>query len=188
MIDRVNRGVLLLLGLALCAAGGAAIAARQRALPLMEPSALYRIVESSIAARPGMWGAATIAVAALVALLGLIYAWRQLAVGGHRAGAILLERTDLGTTRLEPSAVSNAVAADLRRLRDVTGSRVQLRAFLPQPSLAVRLDLDQEANVDHVRAAADEAFQRLCRTLDVGGVDVDMRVRLDTPTPPARVE
>ncbi len=190
MIDRVNRVILLLLGLVLCAAGGVAIAARQRALRLMQPSAIYQNLQASVASRPPLWWAVIIAVAALVAILGLVYAFRQLPVAGSRLGTILLKRQDRGATRLEPSAVTKAVAADFNRIEDVTGSRVRMRSFRPQPSFAVRLDVDQGADVDKVRSSADQAFQRLSHTLGVDGVDVDLRLRLrPEQTPPTpRVE
>ncbi|MGH8910113.1 MAG: hypothetical protein ACRD0K_27360 [Egibacteraceae bacterium] len=189
MIDRVNRAVLLLLGLSLCAAGGVVIAAQQRALRLLPPSALYESLRSSIAGRPALWWTVIIAAAVLLAVLGLIYAFRQLVVGGHRLDAVLLGRSDRGVTRLEPSAVSRALAADLRSMDDVMGSRVRLRTLLPQPSLAVRLDVDEDADVGQVRAHAVEAFQRLSRTLGVDGLDVDLQLRLRSDiAPPTRVE
>ncbi|MGH8931780.1 MAG: hypothetical protein ACRDZO_14435 [Egibacteraceae bacterium] len=193
MIDRVNRVMLLLFGLALCAAGVVAIAARQRALRLMQPSAIYRNMQVSVASRPALWWTVVIAVAVLLALLGLVYALRQLPVAGTRLGTILLRRHDLGATRLEPSAVSKVVAADFSRMDDVTGSRVRMRGFQPQPSFAVRLDVDQHADMDQVRAHADEALQRVSHTLGVDGVDADLRLRLrseqhTSPAPAPRAE
>jgi hypothetical protein len=125
----------------------------------------------------------------LLAILGLIYAFSQLAGGSSRLDAVLLKRGELGATRLEPSAVNKALAADLRRMEDVMGSRVSMRAFLPQPWFAVRLDVDQHADVDQVHARAEEAFQRLSHVLGVDGIDVDLRVRLRADrAPTARVE
>jgi len=178
MIDRVNRVVLLLLGLALCAAGAVAITGRQRALRLSQPAAVYHNLESSVAARPSLWLAVVIVVAALLGLLGLVYALRQIPTGRTHVGTILLRRHDRGTTRLESSAVSKVAAADFGRIEDVTTSRVQMRSFRPQPSFAVRLDVGQRVDVDHVRSRADEALRRLRHTLGVEGLDVDLRLRL----------
>lgn len=188
MIDGINRTVLLLLGLVLIAAGAAGIAIDQGVLPVPDPSAFYRAVAASVAASPVLWWTLIIVAAVLVTILGLVYALRQLVVQtGPRLGTILLNRHPRGVTRLAPSAVSAAVARDLGRLEGVQGSRVQLTSFRPQPHLRVRLDVDDRADLERVHARADEAFRRLCRTLGVDGVDVDLYVRL-RPTESARVE
>ena len=191
MIDQANRIVLLLLGLVLCVVGVLGILLSQGALPVLEPSAIYESLKRTIAVQPAVWWVVIVLAGLLIAILGLYYAVRQVAVRpGHRLDRILLRRHDLGTTRLEPAAVNKAVTRDLDRMDDVSGSRVRLRSYLPQPSLGVRLDVDERANVTEVRARADEAFERVRRTLGTDDVDVDLQLRLRPPPPEAlaRVE
>jgi hypothetical protein len=191
MFDQVNRTVLLVLGVVLCVAGVLGILANQGRVALLEPFEVYRQLEVAITAQPALWWAVIVVVGLLIAVLGGWYALRQVAVrAGRRLDTIVLRRDDLGVTRVEPSAASRAVTRDLDRVDHVSGARVRMRRYQPTPSLVVRLDLADQADLGQVRAGADEAFERLRRTLGADALDADVLVRLRPPPPAAtaRVE
>jgi hypothetical protein len=183
-IDRANRILFTVIGILLIVAGVCGILLAQGLLPVLEPFQIYARMEEDLITEPAVWWAVIILIGVLVAMLGLWYAVRQVAVrGGRRLDTMLLKRGELGATRLEPDAVGKAVTRDLDRMDGVTGSRVRMRTYLPEPSLAVRLDVSDDADIQLIRSRVDEALERLRRTLGTETVASDVTVRLRPPPP-----
>lgn len=190
MTDRFNRLVLGALGVIVAVVAAIGLLARDEAIDLRQPRALYRDAAREAAAERNLWGGVAIAGALLLAALGLLWAWRQIRSprDGVRLSTVELARTPRGATTLAPVAAARALADDIESLPGVVGSRVRLMRWEPRPALIAWMDLQADADPLTVRAAAEEPLDRLCQALAVDGVVADFRLRPTAATVTSRVQ
>lgn len=183
MTRRPNRIILLVIAVLLLAGAAVALLAAAGLLALPAPADLYQQVEASAAAYPAAWAAGGIILGLLAIWLGAWLVRRQLRIRpGHRLSTVALERGERGRTTFQAAPVSNAVAADLRRVRGVEGSRVRLVTFGSRPRLFVDLTIDRDAPVRDVLDRAEPVHERLRQHLGVERVHVSTTVRPSSDT------
>ncbi len=186
MIDRLNRVLLTLLALLVAAAAVVGLLAGGGQLDVREPGSLYTDGADDVPERPELWGGVAIAVLVVLAVVGLVWAWRQVRPrreGGHLS-PVELRRDQRGHTTVGSAALARMVADDLERLPGVVGSRVRVVEMAPRPRLIAWLDLGGDAEPALVRNATEVPLGRLCHALGVETVDADLRLR-PTGTAPA---
>lgn len=189
MINRVNRIVLGLIGLVIAAVAVVGLLVAGDTISVDdEPGELYRDLADDVIGAKEAWGAGVIALAVVLAWLGLWWAFRQLVARADGSGVSTTEvvRTDRGSTTLEPVAVARAVAQDLETVPGVTGSKVRFIEMGQKPHLVATVSIRDDTEPAMVREAAEEPFARLCHALGTPGVTVDLRIR-PTGAQPARV-
>lgn len=186
-MDGANRAGLLILGLVLVVAGGLGLAAATGEFAVMQPSELAEGAGDVAAAEPWLWWSVVLLLAALLVLLGLRLAWRELAARpGIEADELTLDRGEMGTTRVDTRALERAAADDFARQDGVTGSRARLVQAGSVPVVSVRLDIEPEADLAAICQACEPVYTRLRSTLGVEDIHADMLLR---PTgAPSRVE
>lgn len=195
MIDAVNRVVLALIGLAVVAAAVTGLLAGRDQIAIAEPATLYARAETAL--RTTTEGMAVTAAAGLI-LVALVLWWisRQITppvttgvdtltiqhnavVQGSDPGkeALAPPEPARGRTTLDADAVARAVAADFARLPGVDDAGCRLLTAGARPRLRVRAEVHADADLDAVRAAAEQVYGRLCRLLGVESVHVDVELR-----------
>lgn len=178
MIDRVNRIALGLIGAGMAAAGVIGLLARSNAIDLAEPGTLYRRVNRNVVDHPDTWTWAAIAGGTVLALISLLWVWRQVRPRGDgRISTTVLTRSGRGKTSVEPVAVARTVAKDLERVPGVTGAKVRMVSMTTRPQLVAMVSIRDDADPHRVREGAELPYFRLCQALDVEAVDVDLRLR-----------
>ncbi len=186
MIDSVNRVVLAVVGVLLVTAGAVGLLAAAGAIPWDPPSDLYASVASAFQARPWLWWVVA-AVAALLVVLGLTFALRQLSrPAGPALDTIVVQRGGRGRTAVRAVAIADALEQDLQRLPAVTGSRVRVAPPSSRPTLRVSLDLGSDADLHAVRRSAEEPLRRAQHVLGAESLPAELRLR-HTAAPPRRV-
>jgi hypothetical protein len=191
-LDRRNRVLWAVLGLALLAAGlagllaaGGVLGERVTVTPLV-PDGLARPVTR--ASRTLTLGA-TLALALLAVGVG----WRLVRAQlrreprhGRLADLELLPTATepagpAGRTLIRGQAVLRTLEEDLEHVRGVRLARVGLLGTGDRPDLRLWLDVDDGADVTAVRAGADAAFERLGVSTGWRPRDVDITVRILVP-------
>ncbi|MDP8978248.1 MAG: alkaline shock response membrane anchor protein AmaP [Actinomycetota bacterium] len=169
MSDTANRLLLGLLGLVLIAAGVIGLLAGAGLVPLLEPAEIYEELVSGFQERAYLWWPVSVAAAVVIALLGLMWALRQLIVRrpGGSLGDVVVSADDRGRTSVSAKSLASAAAADLRRVPGVVDSTVRLVNDPHRPDLRARLDVRPDADLDKVRRGADEVAERLEAVLGV---------------------
>ncbi len=185
-VDRVNRVVLFLVGSLFAIAGGVGLAAANEQVDLDEPRRLYRQAVDDVVDQPAAWATGALAGLAILAVLSLVWAWRQIVAraDGPPLGTVDVEDTPLGRTTVEPVAVARALAQDLESVDGVTGAKVRVLTVAPQPHIVASVDLDAQASPDAVRAGVEEPIARACRALVVPAMTVDLRLNPSGTQPP----
>ena len=178
MIDRLNRIVLWVVGAVLVAASVLGLLAQDGVLDLDEPSRIYTDVQREIDDRPELWWTIVIAACAVLLVLGILWARRQLVRrGGTGISTTTLQRTRRGDLTVEPVAVARAVETDLTRIPGVVDSRVRLLELGDTTELRARLQLARHVDLDTVRDGIGSVLDRMKGA--VGAKEVKARVRLD---------
>lgn len=188
MIDRINRAVLLLLGVLLVAAGGVALAAAQGRLALAQPATLFDRIRTAVQQRPELWWPVIIGAAVIVVVLALVWAARQVVVRrpGDALSTITLQDGERGRTTVDAVSIARIAAADLARLPQVTGSDARLVGDGDGRQLRTRVDVVTDADVAGVTTAADAVYARVADAMGVATLPAHTRIR-PTGGPPARV-
>lgn len=104
-------------------------------------------------------------------VLGILGLWWILAEVPRRRGASgfrLQEDPARGITRCEPSVLASAVENDAERLPGVVNSTALLRGTADSPDLALRLTLNERADVQEaLRRVRSEVLPHLSQALEV---------------------
>jgi hypothetical protein len=182
-LEALNRGLFIILGLVLVAAGVVGLLAASGVLRLLEPSTIYASLADTILGRPFLWWTVLVVAALLLVLLGLWLVRGELSrprVGGLHD--VVLQEGRRGSTTVGAVAVADAAAHDLARLPGVLDSDVRLATFGRRPRLEARLDVPADADLDAIRQAAEGPYTRLRTMLGVEDIDAHVRLR------PTRVE
>jgi hypothetical protein len=175
LLEVVDRLVVILLGLALVAAGAAILAI---ALDLLEPPDLSGMAETALDQLEAWPAAAVIIVAAVVAILGAAFSIRHL-LPAHQQRGVNELRLPSGEgrhrTEVRGRALSKVVEADLGRLPSVRDSSARLVSADP-PAIDAKVTASLSCDLDELREHVAGVAERLERAL--GRSDVRMRVRI----------
>jgi hypothetical protein len=186
LLEVVDRVVVILVGLALVAAGAAIVAI---ALDLLEPPDLAGIAETALDQLELWPDAAVIAVAAVVAILGAAFSIRHLLPAHQQRGVnelTLPSGEGRHRTEVRGRALSKAIEADLGRLPSVRNSSARLVSADP-PSVDAKVTTALSCDLDELREHVAGVAGRLEGAL--GRSDVRMRVRIGfVGAPKSRVE
>lgn len=183
-VDRLNRAVLTLLGLALLATGAYGLARGYGAfgdISAHEP-VLTDDVRSFVSRNAGWFWPVAAMVSVLVAWLGLRWLVAQLhAPAVHR----LPVRADgPGRTDLVAAGAAAALAADIEEYPGVRGARARVVGDDPSPEIDLTVDVGDDADVAVVRRRIEEhALARFRTALDLTEVRTRLHVRLAEPAP-----
>lgn len=183
-VRRVNRGVLLLVGLLLVAVGvltlllGLGVLLPGRADgPVLTPDM------SRFAADTGWFWPAAAGAGVVLALLAL--RWLALQLRSNHLGDIAVEDDRRrGETVLRPSAVTGALDAEIGTYHGVETVDFGLREHRGRTLLLIRVGLDGRVGVAQVREAVeDRAVAHARQALD----DPDLEARVEITVAPRRV-
>jgi hypothetical protein len=180
VIDGLNRVLLLLVGLALTAAGAFGLAANQGAIDdLDSPAALYGDARDEVVGDPDLWYAVVLGVSGLVLVLALVWLFRQFASrpGGPHLSTVVVAADRRGRTTLEPVSLAQAMAHDLETVDGVRKAAVRIRSMGQEPAMRVRLTVDRAVDPDRVLADVEPVLHRGAQCLEAS--DVDARIRID---------
>ncbi len=184
--DRVNRLALFIVGLVLSGAGAAGLALGTGRAG--EGLAGERIPDTLVGLYPPTapaWVPAIVALAALLlAYLALRWIGAQLRLP-PAVRSIELEHEGRGRTEIRGSALEHAISADLERLPGATDARVRLLVDGSRPSLAIRLEFAERADVSELLRLAGKALPAAARL--AGMQELEASVRL-VPVEPKRVQ
>lgn len=175
LLEVVDRIVVILMGLALVAAGAAILAV---GMDFLEPPDLSGITETALEQLDAWPVAAVIAVAAIVAILGAAFSIRHL-LPAHQQRSVSELRLPSGEgrhrTEVRGRALSKVVEADLSSLSSVRDSSARLVSADP-PALDAKVTAALSCDLDELRAHVAGVAGRLDQAL--GRSDVRMRVRI----------
>lgn len=180
MIDRTNRVLLTLLSVVLIAAGAASLVAAIGAARLVAPAALYEQLVTWVRADPWVWWLAIMVGLLLILLLALRWVLRQFIVRRRGTGlaTLVLDAGSRGTTTVEAASVARVAAADLERLRPVTGTTARLVDSGRERMLRTRMDVEADADLQSLRERADEVYDRIGDLLGIDALLAHTRIRL----------
>jgi hypothetical protein len=175
LLEVVDRVVVILVGLALLAAGAAILAV---ALGLVEPPDLTGMAETALDQLEAWPDAAVIAAAAVIAILGAAFSIRHLLPAHQQRGVNELKLPSgegRHRTEVRGRAISKAVETDLNRLSTVRDSSARLVSADP-PSIDAKVTTSLSCDLDELREHVAGVAERLDHAL--GRTDVRMRVRI----------
>lgn len=174
--DRLNRTLLILLGLLLLAGGVVSLVrsfggfGTRYARDSMITRAEGRFVD-----RNGAWVWTVVAVVAVVIAL-LALRWLLAQLRSDRVGHLDLEPDDrLGATTLQSSAITTAVCEEIESYRGVASAKARLLHSAEQPDLVLEVKLDERADIAATRTRIEqEAIAHARQSLD----EPDLRAEL----------
>lgn len=182
---RLNRTLLAVLGAALMAAGGLAVAAHFDRLPWVDADST---LVPGTAAPPNwvLWavtvGAVVLGLLCLRWLLAQVFRmpkprwWRMEAEGSA------------GKTTLSSATAASPVAADIEAMPEVRAAAAWLSGPLTAPELDLRVTVESDADIGGLRRRIlDEAVARLRRALEVDEIAVRLELRIADAGRRARV-
>lgn len=178
-LDRVNRVLILLIGLALLAAGAAALVT---GLGGFGQSAADRAVldgESDRWLRENSWVWWALAgLCLLVAVLALRWLFAQLTT--NRISRVVLQRDRAeGHTVVRRTAISAAVEDDVEAFYGVRHARLELYGAQAAPTARLVVDVEDRADLSELRERIErEAVPSLRRCLDSPSLPVHALLRL----------
>ncbi len=175
LLEVTDRLVVILVGLALSAAGAAILAI---ALDLLEPPDLTGMADTALEQLEAWPAVAVVLVAAVVAILGAAFAIRHL-LPAHQQQAVSELKLPSGEgrhhTEVRGRSLSKAVETDLGRLPGVRDSSARLVSADP-PAIDAKVTTSLACDLDELREHIAGVAERLERAL--GRSDVLMRVRI----------
>jgi hypothetical protein len=178
--DRINRTVLLIVGLLMAAAGLAVTLASSGTFgTAWAARVLTDNRVSTYAGGQGRWLWPVIGVVALVILLLALRWLVAILFGTDRIRDLGLRTGDRDRVTLAGSAVGDAVSAEIATYRGVRAARAKLTGSDERPVLAIRVDTDLDADLAAVRDRIErDAVAHARQALD----RPDLPVRLDLET------
>ena len=182
--DRRNRLGLALLGLALLAAGVYGLARGWGAFGdgAASDPVLVESWRRSFARHSGTYWPAAMAVALVLALVGMRWLRAQLAPSGFQR-IDLAHREEGGLTVVRPSGAAGALACDIETYRGVTAASARVTGDPEAPEIDLRVEALDGCNLPAMRSRIeDEALARFRRALDLETVDASVEFRLTAPS------
>ena len=178
-LDRVNRVLLVLLGLLLLATGGVAVATALGAFgeAISERAVLDRESDDYLRENPWIWWAVA-GVCLLVAILALRWLFAQFTT--NRVGRVVLQRgRPDGDTVVRGAAVSSAMEEDVQAFHGVRSARVQLHGDQTAPTARLVVGVEDRADLAALRQRIEhEAVPSLRQCLDAPSLPVHVRLQL----------
>ena len=182
----MNRTWLIIIGILLLAAGAASILFSSGLMDQLSGGRLAGADEPVLADGPGVLD--TVPPAAVLIggiILGLLGLWWILAEVPRRRAASsyrLHEDPARGITRCDPAVLAAAVEGDAASLPGVVSSSALLRGTAESPDLAMRLTLNERADVQEaLRRVRSDVLANLSRALEVplhtAGIALDVSGR-----------
>lgn len=191
-IDRFNRGLFLVVGVILVAAGAGGLLLGEGAIGETSPGTLYTRWAADIATSPNLAAAIAMAVCVAVFLAGLRWAFAQLrpVSDGERLATLTLSTGPRGRTTVAATTVAKTAAADIATRPGVSAAKVRLRALQPQARVTLSVELTLDADPEAVLGELQAALTHLYRALDVDESDTqaEIRLRFGRPLRPSRME
>ena len=176
--DRTNRLALLIAGLVCLVAGAAGMALSVGlfgAAPARRP--LFDNEVSQYVGRHGSWIWAAAAVLAVVVALLMIRWIATLLLSTDRSGELEIHHDHHdGKSVLKPSALTNAVVAEIEGYRGVDSARARALGDSDEPQLALSVTVDKAENLTAVRQRIETEAVAHARTA------------LDRPALPVRLD
>ena len=179
---RLNRVVLVLIGLVLLAIGGYGLLRGFGGLgdEEAEQPVLLESVRDFVGRHDAWFWPAAAAASLLLAWLG--YRWLRAQVPPRQpVGALELSDGDeSGRIVLEPAGLAHAVEADLAQERGVTAAAVQILSHGDEPEVRVHVEVSDRLDVATLRQRLEaRILPRLCQALEREQVHAIVRVDLD---------
>jgi hypothetical protein len=179
-VDRLNRFVLVLIGVLLLAAGGYGLArgfgafGQNRAADPTLPQGI-----TDFAARNTEWFWPAVALAALVvAYLGLRWFGVQIPAPERVRQIDLTKDSTRGTTRVRAAGVARALAADVDRQEGVSSARARFTSRDGRADLEVVAEVFDDADLEEVRRHIEgRALEKLRRVLEADDMKVHLLIR-----------
>jgi hypothetical protein len=184
-IDRFNRGLFLVVGVVLTAAGTGGLLLGEGAIDGTSPGQFYSDRVADLTGSPNLATAIAMACCLVLFLLALAWAFAQLrpVTDGHRLGTLTLSPGPRGRTTVASTTVAKAAAADIAGVHGVTSARVRLRALKPKAMVVLNVELALDADPDTVLAEFRAAVTRLLGAInaDVPSSETEIRLRFARP-------
>lgn len=183
MTDRVNRVLLLLIGLALVAASLwgllTAFDTLPPWLPPMEPPASwYASVAQATADDPLLWGSVVAAAIVVLIVAAVRWALQQVRPGPRpRVSTTTLTDGDVGRTTVEPAALARAVARDLGNRRGILRADARLASLGNVVRVELEAVLAEGMDRGDADAAVSRVLERLGQAVDRDDIRADIRLR-----------
>jgi hypothetical protein len=180
---RLNRFVLIVIGLIVMAAGGYGLGRRYGAFgsSKQHQHILFPQVRTFIADHHDwIWWAAG-AVSVLIALLALC--WLRAQLHFPRPANDNLERAEPdGVTRVSGSAPADALAADVNTLPGVAGTAARIWGDPTKPQVFLQIQLHDDAALGDLRSRIEnQHLDRLRQALQVEHLEATIDLRLAQP-------
>lgn len=184
MIERIDRALYGLVGLAVLFTSGALLAAVNGWAGVPDPDALLTTSTQALDELPVWWRSAATSTAGVLVAAGLFLVWRQIPRPVRRRTGALNIPSGRGATALTPSAAAHLVEHAFGQHPDVIA--VDGRVLDPgdAPRFAVRCDLRTGASVQEFRQHRGAAETNLATILDRPAVTTRVRLRLDREPEP----
>lgn len=184
-VDRADRLILAVVGLVAAAAGAGVLALRDPT-EVRAPGEIYADVAEMAEANPSWWAYGGAALAGVVALLALWWAWLQVrrARTDGRESTTVVPGTSRGRTEFEPVGLAHAVGRDLASVDGVERARARFVALGRRPALVAVLWLADGADVGALRREIEGPVARSAGVLGVDDLEVELHLRFRPPTGP----
>ncbi|WP_433324523.1 alkaline shock response membrane anchor protein AmaP [Spirillospora sp. CA-294931] len=176
---RGNRLGLAAVGVALLAAGGAALARGAGLSPslLGEPDVPVLDRRTRDFADDQVWFWPALATTAIVvALMGLRWLAVQTRTDAVRSMSLEADRRK-GATRMPARALTGAVQDDLASAPDLRGARATLAGTVSHPHLRLTVTLDPDADVPGAKLRIQQALDRASRALETEHLTATVHLR-----------
>ncbi|MDQ6839716.1 MAG: hypothetical protein M3137_15665 [Actinomycetota bacterium] len=179
-VDRFDRGLFLLVGLVLAAAGVGGLLLGEGVIDWTSPAALYSQRAADAAGHPDLAAGIAMAVCLVLLLLALRWAFAQLrpVSDGERLATLTLVPGPQGRTTVAATTVAKAAAADIASQAGITSARVRLRALRPQTRVTMTVEMKLDADPDAVLDELDAALTRLLGALETDRSESRTEIRL----------
>lgn len=183
MTDRVNRLLLLVIGLALVAASLWGLLTAFESLPswltpMDSPAGWYDSVVEAIDDDPLLWGSVTAAAVVVLVVAAIRWAVQQVRPNPRlRLSTTTVADGESGRTTLEPVALARAAARDLGNRPGVLRADARLASLGEVVRIELEAVLVEGMDRGDADAAVSRVLERLGRAVDRDDIRADIRLR-----------
>lgn len=183
MTDRVNRLLLLVIGLALVAASLWGLLTAFESLPswlppMESPAGWYDSIVEAIDDDPLLWGPVTAAAIVVLVVAAARWALQQVRPNPRpRLSTTTVADGEFGRTTLEPVALARAAAHDLGNRPGVLRADARLASLGDVVRIELEAVLAEGMDRERADAAVSRVLERLGRAVDREEIRADIRLR-----------